>query len=89
MRDTYRSRQRGNFCPGLPFPKRFLSPPKRRRLPSEAQRRPCPKPGSASLPSLQRVRGDKLQLRRAFPIQEQEIEGEEHELISPPLVHNR
>ncbi len=40
-RDTYRSRQRGNFCPGLPFPERFLSPPKRRRLPSEAQRRPC------------------------------------------------
>jgi hypothetical protein len=32
---------------------------------------------------------DKRQLRRALPIQEQEIEGEEHELICPAFVHCR
>jgi hypothetical protein len=32
---------------------------------------------------------DKRQLRRILPIQEQEIEGEELELISPPFVHRR
>jgi hypothetical protein len=30
---------------------------------------------------------DERQSRRALPIQEQEIEGEEHELICPSLIH--
>ncbi len=32
---------------------------------------------------------DERQLRRALPIQEQEIEGEEDELVGPAFVHRR
>ena len=47
-RDTYRSRQRGNFCPGLPFPERFLISPKEAAIAVRSTAPPVPKLGGVS-----------------------------------------